>query len=189
MAPASLFRIPRTTAEIQFGIEKFSEKGVDIFFASSKKGVREQIQHKVSFDVVAVPPPPDVVEAIDRYGRAPVDFVQALADREALRRRLQAVIDAGDTDEDESALAKTLQGRLDEALVLEGEGGAAVVWARGEAADKGRELVLLFVPRDSAAPVTLEPNALKYTGNRRALREFLDFLLDEARRFADRKRG
>jgi len=54
----TLFRIPRVSAEIQFEISSVSSHGMNIFVAQSSSQTEERMQQKVTFEVVAVPPPP-----------------------------------------------------------------------------------------------------------------------------------
>jgi len=57
--PASTFRIPKASAEFQFKVDQSSESGFNILIAKDEERTSSQQTQRVSFDVVAVPPPPD----------------------------------------------------------------------------------------------------------------------------------
>ena len=62
----ALFRIPKVSAEIHFAIEKMSEKGFNVLVYGSTEAHRREQQHKVSFDIVAAPPPPDMNQRLQK---------------------------------------------------------------------------------------------------------------------------
>jgi len=85
--PPTMFRLPKASAEIQFGIEDVSTEGFNIFIATSEDTRRESMQHKVSFDIVSSPLPPETMAEIGARTVA-FPFVGDPLAREAVRRRL-----------------------------------------------------------------------------------------------------
>jgi hypothetical protein len=59
--PPSVFRIPKASAEFQFAIESIEKESFNVLiFGSSDERQRSQ-QHKIAFDIIAAPPPPDLM--------------------------------------------------------------------------------------------------------------------------------
>ena len=56
------FRIPKVEAEIHFSIENLHSKGFNVFIAKDEKQRQEAQQQKISFELVAAPPPPELRE-------------------------------------------------------------------------------------------------------------------------------
>lgn len=116
-APGALptaFRIPKANAEFQFGIESSTTRGLNVLILSAEQSQKEMVRHKVSFDVVAVPPPPEVVARI-------------ATERPGLAARLRKLADDPETEADESEAAKTLADNIRNALWLSGPEGILVV--------------------------------------------------------------
>ena len=110
----TLFRIPKATAEFQFGMESSSKKGFNVLLLSGKQSTTEEVRHKVSFDVVAVPPPADMLGKVE-LGRPLL--------KDWLKERLDAVQDdTGTTAQNERAIAQLLHDHMDETLLLRGDG-------------------------------------------------------------------
>lgn len=63
-ANASMFRIPRVTAELKCSLEKGHEKKLNLVFYSDRNDVRELHQQTISLEVVAVPVPPDYLNQL-----------------------------------------------------------------------------------------------------------------------------
>jgi len=57
----SVFRIPKASAEIQFAIESTETEKFSVLVFGSSDSRQQSQQHKVSFDIVAAPPPPDIM--------------------------------------------------------------------------------------------------------------------------------
>jgi len=92
-APA-VYRIPKVTAEIQFALRSTRSKKFGILLFREGKEEEAQRQHKVTFDIVAAPPPPDVLALVDQLDLGPV-FVTDPGEREIVRQRLETAA-AGD---------------------------------------------------------------------------------------------
>lgn len=92
-APA-VYRIPKVTAEIQFALRSTKSKKFGILLFREGKEEEAQRQHKVTFDIVAAPPPPDVLALVDQLDLGRV-FVTDPGEREIVRQRLKTAA-AGD---------------------------------------------------------------------------------------------
>jgi hypothetical protein len=60
----AMFRIPKLSAEIKFALTKEGEKGLNLLLFSDKQKSSEQHQQSMSFDIVAMPPPPEVIRDV-----------------------------------------------------------------------------------------------------------------------------
>ena len=63
-ANASMFRIPRVTAELKCSLETNRDKKLNLVFYSDRNDVRELHQQTISLEVVAVPVPPDYLNQL-----------------------------------------------------------------------------------------------------------------------------
>jgi hypothetical protein len=85
----SVFRIPKVGAEIQFAMESTQTEGFNIFVYGSQDTRQQSQQHKVSFDIIAAPPPPDIMQQLEtngiQFGQV---FVANIDDREKIRKML-----------------------------------------------------------------------------------------------------
>lgn len=63
-ANASLFRIPRVTAELKCSLEKNRDQKLNLIFYSDRNDVRELHQQTIQLEVVAVPVPPDYLNQL-----------------------------------------------------------------------------------------------------------------------------
>lgn len=61
---ASMFRIPRVTAELKCSIETSRDKKLNLVFYSDRSDVKELHQQTISLEVVAVPVPPDYLNQL-----------------------------------------------------------------------------------------------------------------------------
>ena len=62
----TIYKIPKVNAEIHFAIEKSKKKGFNVLIYGSSEEHRKEQQHKVSFDIVAAPPPPDIAQKLQK---------------------------------------------------------------------------------------------------------------------------
>lgn len=67
-ANASMFRIPRVTAELKCSLETNHDKKLNLVFYSDRSDVRELHQQTISLEVVAVPVPPDYLNQLKTRG-------------------------------------------------------------------------------------------------------------------------
>lgn len=67
-ANASMFRIPRVTAELKCSLETNRDKKLNLVFYSDRSDVRELHQQTISLEVVAVPVPPDYLNQLKTRG-------------------------------------------------------------------------------------------------------------------------
>lgn len=61
---ATVFRIPKVTAELKCSLEQSSEKKLNLILYSDRKDVRELHQQTVHLELVSVPAPPEYLSAI-----------------------------------------------------------------------------------------------------------------------------
>lgn len=124
------YRIPKASAEFQFGLENRTSKGFNVLILSGEKSVKEEVHHKVNFDIVATPPTPEMLQST-------LDW------RPLIRSWLEK---QGNSD-----IAKQIAQELDKTLLLRGE-GLNVLVLRSQARD-GIDYLnvgLLTGPEDAA---------------------------------------
>ncbi len=68
----SVFRIPKLSAEMKFALEKSASQGVNLIFFQNQSVAKEMHQQSISFELVAVPPPPD---ALSRGPELPAELI------------------------------------------------------------------------------------------------------------------
>lgn len=135
----TLFRIPKASAEFQFAMEESSSQGFNVLILSGERAKKETVHHKVSFDVVAVPPPPEMLQEI-------------LRERPLLARLLRQVAeDPATPEQKEREIAATLADHVEEALLLRGEGLSMLVLRREEPDGGHALLIALFTGPDAVA--------------------------------------
>ena len=88
-AGAAVYRIPKVSAEIQFALRSKKGKKFNIVLFGEETEQREERQHRVSFDIVAAPPPPDLLAQIESLELDRV-FETDPDNREAVRQRILA---------------------------------------------------------------------------------------------------
>lgn len=81
--PRAMYRIPRVSAEINLGLDLSDSKKVNMFVFGKEYSEKESMQQKVSFEIVSVPPP---VELIDETAER-----RAIFDRLASEEDLEKV--------------------------------------------------------------------------------------------------
>jgi len=113
----ALFRIPKVSAEISFGFSAKEGSGFNIIIASRTRETQQSMQNKVSFDLISVPPPPQVLERLHTVtGTPPGDGGEGQENagrhgREQVELRDDAAPGAGDTGTEEAQP----QGRAEDA--------------------------------------------------------------------------
>ena len=60
----SVFRIPRVTANIKFGMKRVKGNGFNIILAKKKNEEESSLDQGLDFEVVAVPPPPEIMARV-----------------------------------------------------------------------------------------------------------------------------
>jgi len=89
LALPALFRIPKASAEIHFAIEQTKTKKFNVLVYGASDTRQHQQQHKVSFDIISAPPPPEMLQQI-LVPKARDVFVIGPAEREGIRERMIA---------------------------------------------------------------------------------------------------
>lgn len=105
----SVFRVPKVSAEFQMALENKDDKGFNVIVFSKEESERRAMQQKVSFDIVSIPPTPELL--------------QGLAERELVRARLQATQSGPSYSGADKELAKTMAGNLDRVAIVPGPAG------------------------------------------------------------------
>lgn len=62
----TLFRIPKLAADMKFEVDTTKTKGLNLIFVSNKDQTTQRNQQSINFEIVAVPPPPEVLREIAR---------------------------------------------------------------------------------------------------------------------------
>lgn len=85
--PPSLFRIPKISAELKVALSDEKEKGINVLLFSEKRKMNFLNQQSLKFDIVAVPPSPDLLKAA--YEHIPrIDFVFDRTERRRVFNRI-----------------------------------------------------------------------------------------------------
>jgi len=146
------FRIPRASAEFQFGTESTQSGGLNLLILSSEHTTKDSITHKVSFDVVAVPPPPDAMLALSQ-------------ERAGLRSLLEGVRDDEDASESERDLARLLIEHLKQAQWLRGDRLSLLCWAQPRDNGEVSEVVLALFSVTAETPLVAKLPGSKLSKN------------------------
>lgn len=142
----TLYRIPKLSAEVKFAFEKETGKGLNLLFFSKKENSSEEHQQSISFDIVAVPPPPELVERL----ASGVPMVRLVLEPEQRERVFQVVRERAAKD-----LPKADRAVLDAALD-----------AKAPTRDALRVLILESVPNSTKEYVmVLASNATSETAS------------------------
>lgn len=81
-ALASVFRIPKASAEIQFAIETRADQRFSVVVYGSSDSRQQSQQHRVAFDIISAPPPPDMMAMLERLSlKVHEAFVATLEER------------------------------------------------------------------------------------------------------------
>ena len=62
----TLFRIPKLAADMKFEVDTTKTKGLNLIFVSNKDQTTQRNQQSINFEIVAVPPPPEVLRELAR---------------------------------------------------------------------------------------------------------------------------
>ena len=146
------FRIPRASAEFQFGTESTQSGGLNLLILSSEHTTKDSITHKVSFDVVTVPPPPDVMLALSQ-------------ERAGLRSLLEGVRDDEDASESERDMARLLVEHLKQAQWLRGDRLSLLCWAQPHDNGEVSEVVLALFSAAAETPLVARLPGSKLSKN------------------------
>jgi len=84
----SVFRMPYVKGSLKVGLDIEKKTGLNLFFFSSKEKTERYAQHEITFEVAAVPPPPEALTAI---GALPgtLSLVLSPNEREAVFKQAQ----------------------------------------------------------------------------------------------------
>lgn len=89
----SVFRIPRVRADIKFALRETRQRGVNVVLFQSRTGAETMHQQSLKFDIVSIPPPPELGPAL-RAGKIVlphIEFVLSSVERERIREVLRRV--------------------------------------------------------------------------------------------------
>ncbi|MEM9315941.1 MAG: hypothetical protein AAGA95_15070, partial [Pseudomonadota bacterium] len=94
----SLFRIPKATAELSFSLEYEKSRGFNVFVFGKKDTRTERQQQRIKFDIVAAPPPAELLEALSP-GEAEITWVLNPLDRSHVEGVLENALDRASNTE------------------------------------------------------------------------------------------
>jgi hypothetical protein len=92
-----VYRIPKVSAELQFTLRSKGKNSFNILLFGKEKEEELKRQHKVAFDVVAAPPPPDVLEQFETRESASLVTTQRVIEFESSVRQV-LVLDLGERE-------------------------------------------------------------------------------------------
>ena len=79
----AIYRIPKVSASIKFGMRKTREKGFNIIVAQNRKEDERTLNQSLEFEIISVPPPPDFQQTLS--GEVPtIGFVFSPPVRQAI---------------------------------------------------------------------------------------------------------
>ena len=87
----SVFRIPKVSANMKFAMKERREKGFNIIFAKNKRGAEISLNQGLDFEVVAVPPPPEVMAQLAERGLPGLAFELSRLVRDEVFERLDEI--------------------------------------------------------------------------------------------------
>ncbi len=64
--PVGVFQMPKLHGEIRFALEKIDSKKVGLVFYSKKQEEQRLNEQSLSFDILSVPPPPELLQSVRR---------------------------------------------------------------------------------------------------------------------------
>lgn len=176
----SLFRIPKVSAEISFAMEANQQRGFDILVFSSSSSRRESQQHKVSFDVVSAPLPPEMQGALPPGEAARTALLgRLLVVDVSLRERVRKAMESASSGSSDKLHELSRVAVFRRCLVLRYDAGAGdrllVVYANEGGAPDGKDvidLVELEVGADGALSIPAR-GVVKQPSPRKPLFDFL----------------
>ncbi len=112
----ALFRIPKVTAEMRFGLTRTDKNGVNVLFYKDEEEDVQTLFNRVTFDVVAVPPPPDILDEIVKTSPQ-TRILQGHQERAAAMALLRAAAEENAEIRFE-AMVKDLEGRAGRTMPL-----------------------------------------------------------------------
>jgi hypothetical protein len=89
----AIFRIPKVSAELKFALDTTKKNGVNLIFYQDQTSAEELHQQTVQFDIVATPPPPDLVASPTLSS-----IVRLKSDRQAIQKTAALPAGVGDFD-------------------------------------------------------------------------------------------
>ena len=112
----SLYRIPKATAELSFSMEYEKERGFNLFVFGKKDARTERQQQKISFDIVAAPPPVELLEALS-VAEMDAAWVLNILEREQILESISQNL-ASETDAVKIGNIKALKNNFDRTLAF-----------------------------------------------------------------------
>lgn len=98
-----LYRIPKAGAEFRFAMSASGEAGFNVILYRSSEARRREHEQKVTFEIVSVPPPPELLDRLSGSEDVPPpSAVTDASQRNRIRQRLQqgaAALNIGDAAE------------------------------------------------------------------------------------------
>jgi len=61
LAPGGVFQIPKVSGEVKFALTQRTNRGLNLIFHSKGSSSEERNEQTLSFDIVSVPPPPELL--------------------------------------------------------------------------------------------------------------------------------
>lgn len=68
--PLGVFQMPKLHGEIRFALEKIDSKQVGLVFYSKKQQEQSRNEQSLAFDILSVPPPPELIQSVRRSSTA-----------------------------------------------------------------------------------------------------------------------
>lgn len=101
--PLGVFQMPKLHAEIRFALEKTEGTQLGLVFYSREKEQQSRNEQALQFDILSVPPPPDLIQSVRRLGPS-LSFVLSRAKRDQIFATLDQVQEVlGQKDAPQSA--------------------------------------------------------------------------------------
>lgn len=140
----TVFRIPKVSASIKFGMKEVSESGFNIFLAKESNKEESSLDQSLNFDIQAVPPPPNIYELLSQQAPVMTMVLDAIT-REEIQRGLEFY---EPRPEQKELAVETLLSHWDEVVITrsELEGRAVFLLFFAEKAQKNLTGIWYYEP-------------------------------------------
>jgi hypothetical protein len=114
----SVFRIPKAAAEISFAMQRESSEKFSVLIYGAGDSRQQSQQHKISFEIMAVPPPPELMATLALERPLDLVFVASAEERQQVQKTLRSFARRASAAEKERAQEIAREEHFRRTLVL-----------------------------------------------------------------------